>query len=81
MLGHDLTGKRCNPRDLDKNPYSEAEQARQTKFAQVREAIKALTPEQKADYAAAFEKTQASIQPSTATSSPKNTRSLASKLF
>ena len=56
MLGHDLTGKRCNPRDLDKNPYSEAEQARQTKFAQVREAIKALTPEQKADYAAAFEK-------------------------
>ena len=50
------TGKRCNPRDLDKNPYSEAELARQTKFAQVREAIKALTPEQKADYAAAFEK-------------------------
>ena len=50
------TGKRCNPRDLDKKPYSEAELARQAKFAQVRAAIAALTPEQKADYAAAFEK-------------------------
>jgi hypothetical protein len=50
------TGKRCNPRDLDKKPYSEAELARQTKFTQVREAIKALTPEDKAAYAEAFAK-------------------------
>ena len=50
------TGKRCNPRDLDKNPYSEAELARQEKFAQVREAMAALTPEQMAEYQAAFEK-------------------------
>ena len=56
MLGHDLTGKRCNPRDLDKNPYSEAELARHNKFAQVREAMAALTPEQMAEYQAAFEK-------------------------
>ena len=50
------TGKRCNPRDLDKNPYSEAELARHNKFAQVREAMAALTPEQMAEYQAAFEK-------------------------
>lgn len=50
------TGKRCNPRDLDKKPYSEAELARQAKFAQVRAAIKALTPEQIADYQTAYEK-------------------------
>ena len=50
------TGKRCNPRDLDKNPYSEAELARQEKFAQVREAMAALTPEQMAEYQAAFKK-------------------------
>ena len=50
------TGKRCNPRDLDKNPYSEAELARQEKFAQVRAAMKALSEEQKAEYAAQFKK-------------------------
>ena len=50
------TGKRCNPRDLEKNPYSEAELARHNKFAQVREAMAALTPEQMAEYQAAFEK-------------------------
>ena len=50
------TGKRCNPRDLDKKPYSEAELARQSKFAQVRAAIKALTPEQKEEYQTAYEK-------------------------
>ena len=50
------TGKRCNPRDLNKKPYSEAELARQEKFAQVRAAMNALTPEQLADYAAAFHK-------------------------
>ena len=47
------TQKRCNPRTT---PYTEAELARQQKFAQVRTAMKALTPEQLADYAAAFKK-------------------------
>jgi hypothetical protein len=50
------TGKRCNPRDLDKNPYSEAELARQAKFAQVREAMAVLTEEQLAEYKEAFRK-------------------------
>ena len=50
------TGKRCNPRDLNKKPYSEAELARQEKFAQVRAAMKALSEEQKAEYAAQFKK-------------------------
>ena len=50
------TGKRCNPRDLDKNPYSEAELARQEKFAQVRAAMKALSEEQNAEYSAQFKK-------------------------
>ena len=47
------TMKRCNPRS---KPYTEAELARQEKFAQVRAAMNALTPEQLADYAAAFHK-------------------------
>ena len=50
------TGKRCNPRDLSKKPYSQAELDRHAKFAQTRAAMKALTPEQLSDYAAAFSK-------------------------
>ena len=50
------TMKRCNPRTT---PYTEAELARQEKFAQVRAAMNALTPEQLADYAAAFHKSPA----------------------
>ena len=45
--------KRCNPRTT---PYTEAELARQEKFAQVRANIKALSEEQKAEYAAQFKK-------------------------
>lgn len=47
------TMKRCNPRT---KPYTEAELARQEKFAQVRAAMKALSEEQKAEYAAQFKK-------------------------
>ena len=47
------TMKRCNPRTT---PYTEAELARQAKFAQVRAAVKALSEEQKAEYAAQFKK-------------------------
>ena len=47
------TMKRCNPRTT---PYTEAELARQEKFAQVRANIKALSEEQKAEYAAQFKK-------------------------
>ena len=47
------TGKRCNPRTT---PYTEAELARQEKFAQVRAAMKALSEEQKTEYAAQFKK-------------------------
>ena len=45
------TGKICNPRT---KPFSEQELARQAKFAQARAAVKALTAEQKAEYATAF---------------------------
>ena len=45
------TGKICNPRT---KPFSEQELARQTKFAQARAAVKALTQEQKTAYAEAF---------------------------
>ena len=45
------TMKRCNPRTT---PYTEAELVRQEKFAQVRANIKALSEEQKAEYAAQF---------------------------
>ena len=47
------TMKRCNPRTT---PYTEAELARQEKFAQVRAAMKALSEEQKTEYAAQFKK-------------------------
>ena len=47
------TMKRCNPRTT---PYTEAELARQEKFAQVRANIKALSEEEKAEYAAQFKK-------------------------
>ena len=47
------TMKRCNPRTT---PYTEAELARQEKFAQVRAAMKALSEEQRAEYAAQFKK-------------------------
>ena len=45
------TGKICNPRT---KPFSEQELARQAKFTQARAAVKALTEEQKAEYATAF---------------------------
>ena len=45
------TGKICNPRT---KPFSEQELARQTKFAQARAAVKALTSEQKTAYRTAF---------------------------
>ena len=47
------TMKRCNPRTT---PYTEAELARQEKYAQLRANIKALSEEQKAEYAAQFKK-------------------------
>ena len=47
------TMKRCNPRTT---PYTEAELARQEKFAQVRVAMKALSEEQIAEYATQFKK-------------------------
>jgi hypothetical protein len=40
---------------LEKKPYSAEELAAQAKFAQARAAVKALTSEQKAAYATAFE--------------------------
>ena len=49
------TGRICEPRDLAKKPYSEKEIATHTKFQQTYAAIKALTPEQKAEYKTAFE--------------------------
>ena len=49
------TGRICKPRDLSKKPYSPAEIAVHTKFAQTYTAIKALTSEQKAAYREAFE--------------------------
>ena len=53
MYGNQFTSQICNPRT---KPYSEAELARQEKFAQVRAAMKALSEEQKAEYAAQFKK-------------------------
>jgi len=50
------TGRICEPRDLEKKPYSAEELAAQTKFAQARAAVRALTTEQKTAYAEAFEK-------------------------
>lgn len=48
------TGKRCKPRDLNKDPYSADELATHTKFTQTIAAVKALTPEQKTAYETAF---------------------------
>jgi len=48
------TGRICEPRDLEKKPYSAEELARQEKFRQARAAVKALTAEQKTAYAEAF---------------------------
>ena len=45
------TGKICNPRT---KPFTAEELARQEKFRQARTAVKALTSEQKAEYATAF---------------------------
>ena len=53
MYGETFTSQICNPRTT---PYTEAELARQEKFAQVRANIKALSEEQKAEYAAQFKK-------------------------
>ena len=53
MYGNQFTSQICNPRT---KPYSEAELARQEKFAQVRAAMKALSEEQKGEYAAQFKK-------------------------
>lgn len=50
------TGRICNPRDLSKIPYSAGETAVHNKFSQAIAAIKALTAEEKAAYAEAFEK-------------------------
>ena len=49
------TGRICNPRNLDKDPYSSAEIAVHNKFSQVVAAIKSLTEEQKAAYKTAFD--------------------------
>ena len=49
------TGKMCNPRDLNKKPYSANEIAVHTKFQQAVAAVKALTTEQKNAYKTAFE--------------------------
>lgn len=48
------TGKRCKPRDLNKDPYSAEELATHTKFKQTIDAVKALTKEQKTAYETAF---------------------------
>ena len=50
------TGKICNPRNLTKDPYSANELAAKAKFTQAIAAVKALSSEQKAAYATAFEK-------------------------
>ena len=44
------SGKICNPRDLSKKPYSEAELAVRQRFKQAREAVNALTAEQIQEY-------------------------------
>ena len=50
------TQKRCNPRDLEKNPYSTAELARQTKFTTALANVAALTSTEIDAYKEAFEK-------------------------
>ena len=49
--GTRYTVKICNPRT---KPFTAEELARQEKFRQARAAVKALTSEQKAEYATAF---------------------------
>ena len=48
------TGRICEPRDLEKKPYSAEELAVREKFRQARAAVKALTSEQQTAYAEAF---------------------------
>ena len=48
------TGRICEPRNLEKDPYSAEELAVREKFRQARAAVKALTAEQKTAYAEAF---------------------------
>ena len=48
------TGRICEPRNLEKDPYSDEELAVREKFKQARAAVKALTTEQKAEYETAF---------------------------
>lgn len=50
--------KVCNPRNLKKKPYSAKEIAVREKFRQVRAAVKALSDEQRAEYARQFENLQ-----------------------
>ena len=45
------TGRICEPRDLEKKPYSAEELAVREKFRQARAAVKALTAEQKTAFA------------------------------
>ena len=54
------TGKICNPRT---KPFSAEELARQAKFTQARAAVKALTEEQKAEYATAFKNQKKYVSP------------------
>ena len=53
-LGTNYTGKICNPRNIEKDPYSAEELAARTKFAAAQAAVKALSSEQKTAYATAF---------------------------
>ena len=48
------TGRICDPRNLSEKPYSANELAVREKFRQARAAVKALTTEQKNEYAEAF---------------------------
>lgn len=52
--GTNYTGKICNPRNLEKDPYSAEELAARTKFTAAQAAVKALSSEQKTAYATAF---------------------------
>ncbi len=53
---HICTGKLCEKRDLSAKPYSSDELSRQNKFRSAVSAVKSLTAEQKAAYAAEFQK-------------------------
>lgn len=54
--GQIYTGRICEPRNLQTNPYSADELARQEKFRSTRAAMANLTDEQKAAYKTAFQK-------------------------